>query len=195
MIKSCKTQSKSHFDSHVHPHTFGKGYLILVYDQDNGKLGKGMFNPMWYGTYAIHCCLDKGAYIVADCDHHLLKNPHNGLYLKSFYAWSLIPWVHLCYSFSFWIYTILFMSLIVSFLGYSRWILLRIATLGSLAEKVDALLISPQLYGPFIPYHMSWSISTKCVFVFLPTTRMSMMVSLVSWPLPSTWVFVTVTSS
>ena len=39
-IEVAKTQSKSHFDSHVHPCTFGERDLVLVYDQANDNLGK-----------------------------------------------------------------------------------------------------------------------------------------------------------
>ena len=86
MIEATKSRSKSHFDSHVHPRTFSEGDLVLVYDQANDKLGKGNFNSMWYGTYVIHHFLRKGVCILAEFDGHLLKNPHNGLYLKRFYA-------------------------------------------------------------------------------------------------------------
>ena len=86
MIEPTKIQSKSHYDSHVHSHTFSEGWLVLVYDQVNYKLGKGMSDSMWYGPYVIHQCLNKGAYLLVDSSGHLLKNLHNGLYLKSFYA-------------------------------------------------------------------------------------------------------------
>ena len=86
MIKAMKTQLKSHFDSHFHPHTFNEGDLVLVYDQAKNKLGKGKFDSMWYNPYVIHRYLGKGAYILANSNGHLLKNPHNGLYLKRFYA-------------------------------------------------------------------------------------------------------------
>ena len=86
MIKASNTQSKSHYDSHVHPRNFSDGDLVLIYDQANDKLGKGNFDSMWYGPYVIHRSLDKGAYILFDSDKHLLRNPHNGIYLKRFYA-------------------------------------------------------------------------------------------------------------
>ena len=56
-IEAAKTRSKSHFDSHVHPHTFSKGDLVLIYDQANDKLGKGKFKSMRYDPYIIHYCL------------------------------------------------------------------------------------------------------------------------------------------
>ena len=86
MIKASKTRSKSHYEPHVHPHTFSEGDLVLVYDQDNDKLGKGKFGSMWYGQYVIHRFLRKGKYILANSDNHLLKNPCNRLYLKRLYA-------------------------------------------------------------------------------------------------------------
>ena len=85
-IKSAKTWSKSHFDSHVHPRTFSEGDLVLVYYQANNKLGKGKFESMWYRPYVVHHFLGKGEYTLATSDGQLLKNPRNGLYLKRFYA-------------------------------------------------------------------------------------------------------------
>ena len=86
MIEASKTRSKSLYDSHVHPRTFSEGDLVLIYDQANDKLGKGKFDSMWYNPYIVHQCLGKGAYILADSDGHLLKNPRSGLYLMRFYA-------------------------------------------------------------------------------------------------------------
>ena len=60
IIEAAKARSKSHFDSHVHPRTFSKGDLVLVYDQANDKLGKANFESMWYGSYVIHHWLGKG---------------------------------------------------------------------------------------------------------------------------------------
>ena len=34
-IKAAKTWSKAHYDSHVHPHTFNEGDMVLVYNQPN----------------------------------------------------------------------------------------------------------------------------------------------------------------
>ena len=33
VIEVVKTRSKVHYDSHVHPHTFSEGDMVLVYDQ------------------------------------------------------------------------------------------------------------------------------------------------------------------
>ena len=86
MIKAAKIWSKSHYDSHVHPRTFSVGGLVLIYDQDIDNIGKGKFYSMWYDPYFIHICLEKAAYLLAESNGHLLKNPPNGLYLKRFYA-------------------------------------------------------------------------------------------------------------
>ena len=86
VIEVAKTRSMSHIDSHVHPCTFSEEDMALVYDQANDKLGKGNFETMWYGPYIIHHYLNKGAYILAESNRKILKNPHNGLYLKRFYA-------------------------------------------------------------------------------------------------------------
>ena len=85
-IEVAKTQSKSHYDSHVHPRTFSKGNMILVYNQANDNLGKGKFKSMWYDPYVVHHCLGKGAYILVNSDGQLFENPRNGLYLKRFYT-------------------------------------------------------------------------------------------------------------
>ena len=85
-IEAPKTRSKAHYDSHVHPRTFSKGDMVLVYDQPNDKLGKGKFESMWYGPYIIHHCLGKGAYTLIELDRRILENPRNGLYLKRFYT-------------------------------------------------------------------------------------------------------------
>ena len=86
MIKAAKTRSDSHYDSHFHPCTFSEGDLILIYYQARDKSGKWKFKSMWYGPYVIHRCLEKGSYLLADSDGHLLNNPCNGLYLKGFYS-------------------------------------------------------------------------------------------------------------
>ena len=68
------------------PRTFAEGDLVLVYDQDNDKLGKGKFEPMWYGPYIVRKVLEKGAYELVDYDGIPLDKPRNGLYLKKYYA-------------------------------------------------------------------------------------------------------------
>ena len=78
-IEAAKSWLNFHYDSHVHPHTFKDGNLILVYDQAHVKSGKENFESMWYGPYVIHHSLDKGSYLLIDSKGHLLKNTLNGL--------------------------------------------------------------------------------------------------------------------
>ena len=35
------------------PRTFSKGDLVLLYDQENDKLGARKFIPMWHGPYVV----------------------------------------------------------------------------------------------------------------------------------------------
>ena len=86
MIEAAKARSKSHYDSHVHPHTFSEGDLVLFYDQAHDKTRKGKFKSIWYGPYVIHICLEKGAYLIFYSNDLLLKNPCNGIYLKKLYS-------------------------------------------------------------------------------------------------------------
>eukprot|EP00253_Pinus_taeda_P007321 PITA_07321 len=52
-IEAQKKRVKTHFDHIVHPRSFVEGYLVLLYDQVNDKLGAGKFKPMWHGPYII----------------------------------------------------------------------------------------------------------------------------------------------
>ncbi len=81
-----KRRVKAQFDRTVKPRTFAEGDLVLVYDQDKDKLGKGKFEPMWYGPYIVRKVLEKGAYELVDYNGIPLEKPHNGLYLKKYYA-------------------------------------------------------------------------------------------------------------
>ena len=65
---------------------FNEGDLVLTYDQRHYKLGKVKFESMWYGPFIISKVLEKGAYELVDYDGILFEQPHNGLYLKSYYA-------------------------------------------------------------------------------------------------------------
>jgi hypothetical protein len=81
-----KRRVKAQFDRTVKPRTFLEGDLVLVYDQDNDELGKGKFEPMWYGPYIVKKVLEKGAYELVDYDGIPLDKPRNGFYLKKYYA-------------------------------------------------------------------------------------------------------------
>ena len=48
MIEAAKNHSKSHYDSHIYPCIFNKGYLILIYDKYNDNSGKQNLESMWY---------------------------------------------------------------------------------------------------------------------------------------------------
>ena len=60
--------------------------MVLTYDQIHDKLGKGNFESMWYGPFIINKVLEKWAYELVDYDGIPLGQPHNGLYLKRYYA-------------------------------------------------------------------------------------------------------------
>jgi hypothetical protein len=77
---------KSQYDKYVHPRVFSEGDLVLVYDQDHDMLGAGKFEPLWHGPYIVKCVLKRGAYELVDYDGNPLSEPHNGIYLKKYYA-------------------------------------------------------------------------------------------------------------
>ena len=71
MIEAAKNRLKSHYDSHIHPHTFNEGDLVLSYDQVHDKFGNWKLESMWYGPYVIHHCFFKGEYVLADFEDRL----------------------------------------------------------------------------------------------------------------------------
>jgi len=81
-----KRQVKAQYDKIVTPHVYVEGDFVLLYDQANNKLGVGKFEPMWYEPYIVKHVLQKGAYELVDYDGNQLSKPHNGLYLKRYYA-------------------------------------------------------------------------------------------------------------
>ena len=70
----------------MRPCVFSEGDLVLVYDQDKDALGAGKFEPLRYGPYIISKVLQKGAYKLVDYEGNRLVRPHNGLYLKQYFA-------------------------------------------------------------------------------------------------------------
>ena len=84
--KAHKKQVKAQFDKNVKPRVFSKGDLVLLYDQASEKLGTGKFESLWMGPYIVKRVLAKGAYELMDYDGIPLAQPHNGLYLKCYYA-------------------------------------------------------------------------------------------------------------
>eukprot|EP00253_Pinus_taeda_P009088 PITA_09088 len=75
VIEDQKKRVKAHFDQTVSPHTFAEG-----------NLGAGKLEPMWHGPYIAKRVLQKGAYDLCDYEGNTLSQPHNGLYLKKYYA-------------------------------------------------------------------------------------------------------------
>ena len=58
----------------------------MLYDQASDKLGTVKFESLWMGPYIVKRVLAKGAYELIDYDGIPLAQPHNGLYLKRYYA-------------------------------------------------------------------------------------------------------------
>jgi hypothetical protein len=70
--------------------------LILLYDQAKEPLGASNFNRMWHGPYIVWCVLEKGACKLEYYEGNMMDEPRNGIYLKRYYAWSLILGHELC---------------------------------------------------------------------------------------------------
>ena len=84
--ESHKKFIEEQYDRLVQHRVFNEGYPILKYDQKHEKLGKEKFESMWYGPYVVSKVLEKGAYELAYYDGIPFGKPHNGLYLKIYYA-------------------------------------------------------------------------------------------------------------
>ena len=77
---------KSQYDKSVQPRTFAEGELVLIYEQVHDKLGTKKLEPLWHGPYIVKCVLHKGVYELVDYDGISFGEPHNGIYLKKYYA-------------------------------------------------------------------------------------------------------------
>eukprot|EP00253_Pinus_taeda_P013885 PITA_13885 len=86
VIETHAKRIKAQYDRNVTPRKFSEGDLVLLYDQENDKLGAGIFVPMWHAPYVVKRKLAKGAYELVDFDGDSLGKPRNGLYLKRYYA-------------------------------------------------------------------------------------------------------------
>jgi hypothetical protein len=86
LMRHIKNVSKPNMISLSDLTFFAEGDLVLVYDQDHDKLGAGKLEPMWHGPYIIKHVLQRGSYELVDYDGIPLNEPHNGLYLKKYYA-------------------------------------------------------------------------------------------------------------
>ena len=81
-----KCHVKMQYDKSVCPRIFSEEDLILVYDQASDTLGAGKFVEMCHGPYVVKRVLSKGSYELQDYEGNCLKEPHNWLYLKKYYA-------------------------------------------------------------------------------------------------------------
>ena len=84
--EACKKRVKAQYDKSIQPHVFNEGDLVLTYDERHDKLGKGKFESMWSSPFIVSKVLEKGAYELVDYDGIHFRKPHNGLYLKRYYA-------------------------------------------------------------------------------------------------------------
>ena len=55
-------------------------------DHRRDKLEEGKLESMWYGPYVVNKVLEKLVYELVDYDIIPFGKPHNGLYLKMYYA-------------------------------------------------------------------------------------------------------------
>lgn len=51
--KAHKKWIKAQYDQNVKPHIFSEGDPVLLYDQEDDKLGTGKFEPLWMGPYIV----------------------------------------------------------------------------------------------------------------------------------------------
>ena len=73
-------------DKASRPRVFLEGDYVLVYDQDNDKIGKGKFVPKWFGSLVVKTILKRGAYELVNYDGEPLLEIINGLYLNKYFA-------------------------------------------------------------------------------------------------------------
>ena len=94
VIKAQKKWVKSHFNQSVSPRAFSEGDFVLLYDQDNDKLGAGKFEPMWHGPYIAKHVLQKGVYKLIDYEGNPLNKPRNRLYCTMLRSYCMVTCVH-----------------------------------------------------------------------------------------------------
>lgn len=46
-------RNKVQYDQDVKPCSYSEGDIVLVYDQEEDKLGVGKFKPMWHEPYIV----------------------------------------------------------------------------------------------------------------------------------------------
>ena len=81
-VEAQKKRFKTQYDKVSHPRFFSKDELVLVYDQENDKIGKGKFVPKWFGPLIVKTILKIGAYELVNYNGEPLLEIRNGLYLK-----------------------------------------------------------------------------------------------------------------
>ena len=81
-----KKHIKAQYDKYTQPCVFNEGDMVLTYDKKHEKLGKGKMESMWYGPYIVSKVLEEGAFELVDYDGIPFEQPHNGLYVKRYYA-------------------------------------------------------------------------------------------------------------
>ena len=85
-VEAHKKWVKSQYDKASCPRVFSEGDLVLVYDQDNDKIGKGKFVPKWFGPLVVKTILKRGAYELVNYDGEPLLEIRYGFYMKKYFA-------------------------------------------------------------------------------------------------------------
>ena len=67
-VEAHKKRVKSQYDKVSHPQAFSEGNLVLVYGQDNDKIGKGKFVPKWFVPLVVKTMLKICAYELVNYD-------------------------------------------------------------------------------------------------------------------------------
>ena len=59
-IETHAKRIKAQYDRNVTPRNFSEGDLVLLYNQENDKLGARKLVPMWHGPYIVKRKWQKG---------------------------------------------------------------------------------------------------------------------------------------
>ena len=84
--KAHKKRVKAQYEKSIQHRVFNEGDMVLTYDHRHDKLGNEKFESIWYGPFIVSKVLEKRAYELVDYDGIPLGQPHNGVYLKRYYA-------------------------------------------------------------------------------------------------------------
>jgi hypothetical protein len=77
---------KARYYKSVYPPVFPQGKPVLTYDQDKYTLGEGNFEPNWCNPDIVRCFLWNGVYEIIYYEENQLDEPHNWIYLKTYFA-------------------------------------------------------------------------------------------------------------